>query len=80
MSRNTGRPGVIASAREAWALHRDKGSPSAIARACGITQPSVSNWKQVPAERVMTVARLLNVEPSDLRPDLFIPPHRWGDL
>jgi TorA maturation chaperone TorD len=47
------------------------GSVSELARQLGISQPSVSNWTRVPAERVMSVETLTGVNRVVLRPDLF---------
>ena len=43
-------------------------------RACrkiGISQPSISNWSHVPAERVLAVEAATGVSRAILRPDLF---------
>src|SRR5258708_14279048 len=50
-----------------------------LARKMGITQPSISNWNRVPAERVIAVAAATGVSPEQLRPDLFIEPSVEGD-
>jgi TorA maturation chaperone TorD len=50
---------------------RAVGSVSELARQLGISQPSVSNWTRVPAERVATVESLTGVSRVVLRPDLF---------
>jgi TorA maturation chaperone TorD len=42
-----------------------------LARALGISQPSVSNWQRIPAERVLAVESLTGVPRSTLRPDLY---------
>src|SRR5476649_1035638 len=47
------------------------GSVSELARQLGISQPSVSNWTKVPAERVTSVEALTGVNRVVLRPDLF---------
>ena len=47
------------------------GGVGALARALGISQPSVSNWQRVPAERVIAVESLTGVARSELRPDLY---------
>lgn len=39
-----------------------------------VTQPAVSQWiakGKIPAERVLTVARIIGATPNDLRPDLY---------
>ena len=50
---------------------RAAGSVSELARLLGISQPSVSNWTRVPAERVNSVASLTGINRVVLRPDLF---------
>jgi TorA maturation chaperone TorD len=57
-------PGLIEAIRAV-------GGISELARQLGISQPSVSNWKQVPAERVLSVESLTRVPRLVLRPDLF---------
>jgi TorA maturation chaperone TorD len=50
---------------------RAAGGVSELARRIGISQPSVSNWERVPAERVAIVESATKVPRSVLRPDLF---------
>lgn len=47
------------------------GGVGALARKIGISQPSVSNWARVPAERVLAVEAITGVSRVVLRPDLF---------
>jgi TorA maturation chaperone TorD len=47
------------------------GGISELARRLGISQPSVSNWKRVPADRVLSVEAATGVARGILRPDLF---------
>jgi TorA maturation chaperone TorD len=47
------------------------GGVSELARKLGISQPSVSNWTRVPAERVIAVETATGVDRSVLRPDLY---------
>ncbi len=47
------------------------GGVSALARALGVSQPSVSNWERVPAERVVSVEKISGVPRAVLRPDLY---------
>src|SRR6185503_59480 len=44
------------------------------ARQIGISQPSVSNWSRIPAERVLLVEATTGVDRKMLRPDLYGPP------
>ena len=50
---------------------RAVGGVSELARQIGISQPSVSNWTRVPAERVIAVEAATGVDRSVLRPDLY---------
>jgi len=47
------------------------GGVAALARAVGISQPSISAWSRIPAERVLTVEALTRVPRFILRPDLY---------
>ena len=50
---------------------RAAGGVGALARKLGISQPSVSNWSRVPAERVAAVEAATGVGRAVLRPDLY---------
>ena len=50
---------------------RAVGGVSELARRIGISQPSVSNWDRVPAERISAVEAATGVARAVLRPDLF---------
>ncbi|MGD9923076.1 MAG: Cro/CI family transcriptional regulator [Pseudorhodoplanes sp.] len=50
---------------------RAAGGVSELARRIGISQPSVSNWDRVPAERVIAVEQATKVSRAVLRPDLY---------
>jgi TorA maturation chaperone TorD len=47
------------------------GGVAQLARKIGISQPSVSNWSKIPAQRVIAVEAVTGVSRSDLRPDLY---------
>lgn len=47
------------------------GGVSELARRVGISQPSVSNWERIPADRVAAVAAATGIDRATLRPDLF---------
>jgi TorA maturation chaperone TorD len=47
------------------------GGVSELARRVGISQPSVSNWDKVPAERVLAVETATGIPRVRLRPDLY---------
>jgi TorA maturation chaperone TorD len=50
---------------------RAVGGVSELARQIGISQPSVSNWSRVPAERVLIVEAATGIDRKILRPDLY---------
>src|ERR1700730_10482688 len=50
---------------------RAAGGVTELARRIGISQPSVSNWLRVPAERVLSVEAATGVGRAMLRPDLY---------
>ena len=47
------------------------GGVAQLARKIGISQPSVSNWSSVPAQRVIAVEAATGVSRNELRPDLY---------
>jgi TorA maturation chaperone TorD len=47
------------------------GGVSELARQLSISQPSVSNWTRVPAERVVAVEAATGIDRAVLRPDLY---------
>jgi TorA maturation chaperone TorD len=47
------------------------GGVSELARRLGISQPSVSNWNRIPAERVLEIESVTGVSRIVLRPDLY---------
>ncbi len=51
-----------------------RGMVTRIASGLGISPAAVSQWQRVPAERVAELARLLDLAPHQLRPDLHPPP------
>src|SRR5262247_162905 len=60
---------------------RVAGGVGALARKIGISQPSVSNWSRVPAERVVSVEAATGVSRAILRPDLYAEhPDAGGDV
>lgn len=50
---------------------RAAGGVGALARALGISQPAVSNWQRVPADRVIAVEAYTGIGRARLRPDLY---------
>lgn len=51
------------------------GGVARLARKIRISQPSVSNWSKIPAQRVIAVEAATGVPRAELRPDLY-PDHR----
>lgn len=48
------------------------GGPAALAKVIGgISPQAVSQWKKIPAERVLEVERCTGISRYDLRPDVF---------
>ena len=47
------------------------GGVRALARAVGVSQPAISTWKRVPADRVLSIEALTGVSRRELRPDLY---------
>jgi DNA-binding transcriptional regulator YdaS (Cro superfamily) len=52
------------------------GGVTELARRMGISQPSVSNWEKVPAERVLLVEETTGISRQVLRPDLYRDPDK----
>lgn len=59
---------------------RAVGGVSELARQIGISQPSISNWTRIPAERVVSVEVVTGVDRSILRPDLYNGKNMAGDV
>ena len=59
---------------------RAAGGVGALARKIGISQPSVSNWARIPAERVLSVEAATGVNRGVLRPDLYAEHHGTADV
>lgn len=50
---------------------RAAGGVGVLARALGISQPAVSSWRRIPADRVLAIEALTQVPRYRLRPDLY---------
>lgn len=50
---------------------RAAGGVGQLAGKLGISQPSVSNWTKIPAERVISVEKATGIDRTILRPDLY---------
>ncbi len=59
---------------------RAAGGVGELARQVGISQPSVSNWTRIPAERVVSVEAVTGVDRAILRPDLYSGQKMAGDI
>jgi TorA maturation chaperone TorD/DNA-binding transcriptional regulator YdaS (Cro superfamily) len=59
---------------------RAVGGVTELARRIGISQPSVSNWTRVPAERVRAVEAATGIDRAVLRPDLYGETAPAGDV
>ena len=66
-------PGLLEAIRAA-------GGVSELARQISISQPSVSNWIRVPADRVVSVEAATGVDRAVLRPDLYGGKKMVGDI
>ncbi len=52
-------------------IRKTYGLARQIAKGCGISEPAISKWRRVPADRVLTVERLTGIPRGELRPDLY---------
>lgn len=52
-------------------LKAERGRLSRLAITLGVNPSAVSQWKSVPAERVLEVERVTGISRYDLRPDIF---------
>ncbi len=50
------------------------GSVKALAEAAGVKPQAISQWRQVPIDRVARIAEALGMPRHELRPDVFDPP------
>jgi DNA-binding transcriptional regulator YdaS (Cro superfamily) len=53
------------------AFDKERGLRRRLARELKITHGAVSQWRRVPAERVLDVARITGIPKEELRPDLY---------
>lgn len=56
----------------AFAL-RKAGGRIALAKELGIRPQAISQWKEVPVRRVLSVEKITGVSRHDLRPDIYPP-------
>jgi len=52
------------------------GGSSGLARILAISSQAVSQWRRVPAERVIDVERATGIPRHELRPDIYPEPER----
>lgn len=52
-------------------LNAERGRRIKLAVALEIAPASISQWKNIPADRVLDIERLTGVSRHDLRPDVF---------
>jgi TorA maturation chaperone TorD len=64
MALSGGHPGLEAAIRAA-------GGITELARRVGVSQPSISNWSRIPADRVLAVEAATGIARAILRPDLY---------
>jgi DNA-binding transcriptional regulator YdaS (Cro superfamily) len=50
-----------------------------LAKQLGVTPQAVSQWRRVPAERVIDVERLTEIPRHTLRPDIYPPSDAEGE-
>jgi DNA-binding transcriptional regulator YdaS (Cro superfamily) len=48
-----------------------RGAKSRIARELGVTPGAISQWREVPADRVLDIEKLTGISRHVLRPDVF---------
>ena len=56
------------------------GGQGQLARALGVSQQAVAQWRRVPAEKVIEVERATGVPREKLRPDIFLAPRPLATL
>jgi hypothetical protein len=66
--------GGVMTDRAIRLMRATRGLPAKVAKECGINRAAVYQWRRVPAQHAMRVARLLNLDVGRVRPDIFNPP------
>jgi TorA maturation chaperone TorD len=59
---------------------RTVGGIRELSRLLGISQPAVSNWKRVPADRILQIEAVTGLSRSVIRPDLYEQPPMEDEL
>jgi pyruvate kinase len=57
-------------------IKQDRGFGTWLAAKLKISRSAVHQWTKVPPKRVWHVAKLLDMQPHTIRPDIFPPPRR----
>jgi pyruvate kinase len=57
-------------------IKQDRGFGAWLAAKLKISNSAVYQWTKVPPKRVYRVAKLLDLHPHTIRPDIFPPPRR----
>lgn len=60
-------------------LKLDRGGITRLAAELCISSQAISQWKRVPAERVLDVERITGIPRHELRPDIYPAPNREGE-
>jgi DNA-binding transcriptional regulator YdaS (Cro superfamily) len=53
---------------------------TAIAKALGIQRQAITQWTEVPWNRVLKVAEVTGLTPHEIRPDIYPPPPATSDV
>jgi hypothetical protein len=56
-------------------IRAERGLAVRVADACGIHRVAVYQWERVPIKRVFVVAKMLDMAPEQIRPDVFRKTH-----
>ncbi|WP_459676160.1 YdaS family helix-turn-helix protein [Acidisoma sp. 7E03] len=52
-------------------IRATRGMSAKITREIGLSRGTVSQWRRIPAERVLDVERITGISRRELRPDLY---------
>jgi DNA-binding transcriptional regulator YdaS (Cro superfamily) len=61
-------------------LIRERGLSAAIAKRLGINRQAISQWTEVPWNRVFIVAEVTGLQPHEIRPDIYPPPPQNSEI
>jgi DNA-binding transcriptional regulator YdaS (Cro superfamily) len=54
-------------------IRLQRGAQARIARELGLSRSAVTQWRRVPADRLIDIERITGIPRRRLRPDLFAP-------